>query len=66
MDGTHRTKKRAAAILLGFFAAAAIAMPSAQAAEGYAHLFAAKAVEPVAKNKDQPLKSLLERIATCR
>ncbi|HHD9976103.1 TPA: cellulose biosynthesis protein BcsO, partial [Klebsiella pneumoniae] len=21
---------------------------------------------PVAKNKDQPLKSLLERIATCR
>ena len=37
-----------------------------QAAEGYAHLFAAKAVEPVAKNKDQPLKSLLERIATCR
>ncbi|HBR3146125.1 TPA: cellulose biosynthesis protein BcsO, partial [Klebsiella pneumoniae] len=22
--------------------------------------------EPVAKNKDQPLKSLLERIATCR
>jgi hypothetical protein len=42
------------------------AVPSAQAAEGYAHLFAAKAVEPVAKNKDQPLKSLLERIATCR
>lgn len=42
------------------------AMPSVQAAEGYAHLFAAKAVEPVAKNKDQPLKSLLERIATCR
>ncbi|MFG0816916.1 cellulose biosynthesis protein BcsO [Raoultella sp. FYR_9] len=41
-------------------------VPSAQAAEGYAHLFAAKAVEPVAKNKDQPLKSLLERIATCR
>ena len=33
MDGTHRTKKRAAAILLGFFAAAAIAMPSAQAAD---------------------------------
>ena len=32
MDGTHRTKKRAA-ILLGFFAAAAIAMPSAQAAD---------------------------------
>ncbi|HBT5735703.1 TPA: cellulose biosynthesis protein BcsO, partial [Klebsiella pneumoniae] len=22
--------------------------------------------EPVAKNKDQPLKPLLERIATCR
>jgi hypothetical protein len=42
------------------------AVPSVQAAEGYAHLFAAKAVEPVAKNKDQPLKSLLERIATCR
>lgn len=41
-------------------------VPSVQAAEGYAHLFAAKAVEPVAKNKDQPLKSLLERIATCR
>ena len=41
-------------------------VPSAQAAEGYAHLFAVKAVEPVAKNKDQPLKSLLERIATCR
>ncbi|WP_434638236.1 cellulose biosynthesis protein BcsO [Klebsiella sp. I138] len=41
-------------------------MPSAQASEGYAHLFAAKAAEPVAKNKDQPLKSLLERIATCR
>lgn len=40
--------------------------PAVQAAEGYAHLFAAKAVEPVAKNKDQPLKSLLERIATCR
>ena len=33
MDGTHRTKKRTAAILLGFFAAAAIAMPSAQAAD---------------------------------
>ena len=33
MDGTHRTKKRATAILLGFFAAAAIAMPSAQAAD---------------------------------
>lgn len=42
------------------------AVPSVQAAEGYAHLFAAKAVEPMAKNKDQPLKSLLERIATCR
>lgn len=42
------------------------AVPSVQAAEGYAHLFSAKAVEPVAKNKDQPLKSLLERIATCR
>ncbi|HCD5206914.1 TPA: cellulose biosynthesis protein BcsO, partial [Klebsiella pneumoniae] len=27
---------------------------------------AAKSAEPVAKNKDQPLKSLLERIATCR
>ncbi|MFK3704348.1 cellulose biosynthesis protein BcsO [Raoultella sp. BIGb0138] len=36
------------------------------ATEGYAHLFAAKTAEPVAKNKDQPLKSLLERIATCR
>ena len=36
------------------------------AAENYAHLFAAKSAEPVAKNKDQPLKSLLERIATCR
>ncbi|WP_373641310.1 cellulose biosynthesis protein BcsO [Klebsiella quasipneumoniae subsp. similipneumoniae] len=35
-------------------------------AENYAHLFAAKSAEPVAKNKDQPLKSLLERIATCR
>ena len=35
------------------------------AAENYAHLFAAKSAEPVAKNKDQPLKSLLERIATC-
>mgnify|MGYP000156894517 CR=1 FL=1 len=33
MDGTHRTKKRAAAILLGFFAAAALMLPSAQAAE---------------------------------
>lgn len=33
MDGTHRTKKRTAAILLGFFAAATIAMPSAQAAD---------------------------------
>ena len=33
MDGTHRTKRRTAAILLGFFAAAAIAMPSAQAAD---------------------------------
>ncbi|HCI4630755.1 TPA: cellulose biosynthesis protein BcsO [Klebsiella quasipneumoniae subsp. similipneumoniae] len=38
----------------------------APTAENYAHLFAAKSVEPVAKNKDQPLKSLLERIATCR
>ncbi|HBX6964102.1 cellulose biosynthesis protein BcsO [Klebsiella pneumoniae] len=38
----------------------------APAAENYAHLFAAKSAEPVAKNKDQPLKSLLERIATCR
>ncbi len=35
-------------------------------AENYAHLFAAKSAEPVAKNKDQPLKPLLERIATCR
>ncbi len=36
--------------------------------EGFAHLFAAKTVEPepVAKDKDQSLKSLLERIATCR
>ena len=31
-----------------------------------AAVFAAKSAEPVAKNKDQPLKSLLERIATCR
>ena len=38
----------------------------APAAENYAHLFATKSAEPVAKNKDQPLKSLLERIATCR
>lgn len=38
----------------------------APTAENYAHLFAAKSAEPVAKNKDQPLKSLLERIATCR
>ncbi|EPY7205845.1 cellulose biosynthesis protein BcsO [Klebsiella quasipneumoniae] len=38
----------------------------APAAEHYAHLFATKSAEPVAKNKDQPLKSLLERIATCR
>ncbi|MBA7844649.1 cellulose biosynthesis protein BcsO [Klebsiella sp. RHBSTW-00484] len=40
----------------------------APTAEGYAHLFATKTVEPelVAKDKDQPLKSLLERIATCR
>ncbi|MCM0836879.1 cellulose biosynthesis protein BcsO, partial [Klebsiella pneumoniae] len=38
----------------------------APAAENYAHLFAAKSAEPVAKNKDQPLKPLLERIATCR
>ncbi|ESL71735.1 TPA: cellulose biosynthesis protein BcsO [Klebsiella quasipneumoniae subsp. quasipneumoniae] len=38
----------------------------APAAENYAHLFAAKSAEPVTKNKDQPLKSLLERIATCR
>jgi hypothetical protein len=36
------------------------------AAEGYAHLFATKVAEPAAKDKDQPLKSLLERIATCR
>ncbi|HGV3496527.1 TPA: cellulose biosynthesis protein BcsO, partial [Klebsiella michiganensis] len=28
--------------------------------------FAAKTAEPVAKDKDQSLKSLLERIATCR
>ncbi|MDG1645949.1 cellulose biosynthesis protein BcsO [Klebsiella huaxiensis] len=37
-------------------------------AESYAHLFATKTVEPepVAKDKNQPLKSLLERIATCR
>ncbi|HCB1498426.1 cellulose biosynthesis protein BcsO [Klebsiella oxytoca] len=37
-------------------------------AEGYGHLFATKTVkpQPVAKDKDQPLKSLLERIATCR
>ncbi|HEY4466251.1 MAG TPA: cellulose biosynthesis protein BcsO [Klebsiella sp.] len=38
----------------------------APTAEGFAHLFAAKTVEPVAKDKDQSLKSLLERIATCR
>ncbi|MEH4864910.1 cellulose biosynthesis protein BcsO [Klebsiella quasipneumoniae] len=38
----------------------------APTAENYAHLFAVKSAEPVAKNKDQPLKSLLERIATCR
>ena len=38
----------------------------APTAENYAHLFAAKSAEPVAKNKDQPLKSLLERVATCR
>lgn len=38
----------------------------APGADNYAHLFAAKTAEPVAKNKDQPLKSLLERIATCR
>ncbi|WP_395127907.1 cellulose biosynthesis protein BcsO [Klebsiella quasipneumoniae] len=38
----------------------------APTAENYAHLFAAKSAEPVAKNKNQPLKSLLERIATCR
>lgn len=43
-----------------------IAPRPAPAAENYAHLFAAKSAEPVAKNKDQPLKSLLERIATCR
>jgi hypothetical protein len=36
------------------------------ASEGYAHLFATKVAEPAAKDKDQPLKSLLERIATCR
>lgn len=35
-------------------------------AEGFAHLFATKTAEPVAKDKDQSLKSLLERIATCR
>ena len=33
MDGTHCIGKRAAAILLGFFAAAALMLPSAQAAE---------------------------------
>ncbi|WP_308561685.1 cellulose biosynthesis protein BcsO [uncultured Klebsiella sp.] len=35
---------------------------------GFAHLFATQTVTagPVAKGKDQPLKSLLERIATCR
>ena len=43
-----------------------IAPRPAPAAENYAHLFAAKSAEPVTKNKDQPLKSLLERIATCR
>ncbi|HCB1114498.1 TPA: cellulose biosynthesis protein BcsO [Klebsiella quasipneumoniae subsp. similipneumoniae] len=43
-----------------------IAPRPAPTAENYAHLFAAKSAEPVAKNKDQPLKSLLERIATCR
>ncbi|MEH8708319.1 cellulose biosynthesis protein BcsO [Klebsiella quasipneumoniae] len=43
-----------------------MAPPPAPTAENYAHLFAAKSAEPVAKNKDQPLKSLLERIATCR
>ncbi|XXD07636.1 cellulose biosynthesis protein BcsO [Klebsiella sp. R445] len=37
-----------------------------QTHDGFAHLFAAKAAEPAVKNKDQPLKSLLERIATCR
>lgn len=37
-------------------------------AEGFGHLFAAKTVEPepLAKDKDQSLKSFLERIATCR
>ena len=43
-----------------------IAPRPAPAGENYAHLFAAKSAEPVTKNKDQPLKSLLERIATCR
>lgn len=40
----------------------------APTADGFAHLFAAKAAEPepVAKDKDRSLKSLLERIATCR
>ena len=38
----------------------------APTAEGFAHLFATKTAEPVAKDKDQSLKSLLERIATCR
>ena len=38
----------------------------APTAEGFAQLFAAKTAEPVAKDKDQSLKSLLERIATCR
>ncbi|WP_368768013.1 cellulose biosynthesis protein BcsO [Klebsiella michiganensis] len=39
---------------------------AAPTTEGFAHLFAAKTAEPVAKDKDQSLKSLLERIATCR
>ncbi|MBE9327737.1 cellulose biosynthesis protein BcsO, partial [Klebsiella pneumoniae] len=43
-----------------------IAAERGEAVENYAHLFAVKSAEPVAKNKDQPLKSLLERIATCR
>lgn len=42
------------------------AVTPTQTNDGFAHLFAAKAAEPAAKNKDQPLKSLLERIATCR
>ncbi|MGE0973167.1 cellulose biosynthesis protein BcsO (plasmid) [Klebsiella sp. WOUb02] len=42
------------------------AVTAAQTNDGFAYLFAAKAAEPAAKNKDQLLKSLLGRIATCR